>query len=223
MARTSACRFVLLLLYIFLSAMAVHADERAPMVDAVRSVVSVLPEWPRGQRNAQQPEGSGVVVGDGSGGQVIVTAWHVISKARSIRVRTHDGVVHLAQRVGHDVPSDLAVLRVAMLDNARAAMFADAPVELAAPVCSIGNAFGLGLSVTCGVVSATRRAGVGFNRVEDFVQTDAAVNPGASGGGLFTRDGRLAGILSAIFTKQSDANIGVNFAVSAELAARITK
>jgi S1-C subfamily serine protease len=73
------------------------------------------------------------------------------------------------------------------------------------------------LSVACGTVSATGRSGTGFNEIEDFIQTDAAVNPGMSGGALIGGDGRLAGILSAIFTKQSDANIGVNFAVSAAL------
>ncbi len=77
---------------------------------------------------------------------------------------------------------------------------------------------GSGPTVACGTVSATERSNAGFNRIEDFVQTDAAVNPGMSGGALIGEDGRLVGILSAIFTKQSDANIGVNFAVSAALA-----
>jgi S1-C subfamily serine protease len=71
--------------------------------------------------------------------------------------------------------------------------------------------------VSCGVVSGTHRAGLGFNKVEDFVQTDAAVNPGSSGGALVTGDGKFVGLLSAIFTKTSDANIGINFAASARL------
>jgi S1-C subfamily serine protease len=89
--------------------------------------------------------------------------------------------------------------------------------ETGAPVCALSNAFGLGIGITCGVVSANRRSGIGFNRVEDFLQTDAALNPGSSGGALVDLDGRLVGLLSAIFTKDSDANIGVNFAVSTEL------
>ena len=88
--------------------------------------------------------------------------------------------------------------------------------------CAIGNAFGLGLSLTCGLVSAVHRTGTGFNPVEDFVQTDAAVNPGSSGGALVgKKSGRLIGVLSAIFTKSADANIGVNFAVSTALARRV--
>lgn len=94
---------------------------------------------------------------------------------------------------------------------------------LGAPVCAVGNAFGLDLSVTCGVVSAIRRSGVGFNPVEDFIQTDASVNPGASGGALVDREGRLVGLLSAIFTKDVDADIGVNFAVSAALLMRVVE
>ncbi|MFQ5625899.1 MAG: S1C family serine protease, partial [Methyloligellaceae bacterium] len=87
----------------------------------------------------------------------------------------------------------------------------------------IGNAFGLGISVTCGVVSGVHRSGIGFNRVEDFIQTDAAVNPGASGGALVTEQGEFVGLLSAIFTKKSDANIGVNFAVPAGLTGEVAR
>ncbi len=98
----------------------------------------------------------------------------------------------------------------------------DAPEPaLGAPVCAVGNQFGLDLSVTCGVVSATHRSGVGFNPIEDFVQTDAAVNPGASGGPLVDSQGRLVGILLAIFTKEGDADVGVNFAASAALVRRV--
>ena len=94
---------------------------------------------------------------------------------------------------------------------------------IAAPVCAIGNQFGLGLSVTCGVVSAIHRTGTGFNQIEDFIQTDAAVNPGASGGALVDAENRLVGVLSAIFTKKSDANLGVNFAASIRLVMRVVE
>ena len=89
---------------------------------------------------------------------------------------------------------------------------ADEP-RVAEPVCAIGNPFGRGLSVSCGVVSATGRANAGFNAIEDFVQTDAAVNPGGSGGALVDGKGRLVGLVSAIFAAGSgqggDTNIGV--------------
>lgn len=90
-------------------------------------------------------------------------------------------------------------------------------------MCAIGNAFGLDGTIACGVVSAAGRSDVGFNAIEDFIQTDAAVNPGMSGGALVDERGRLVGVLSAIFAKQSDANIGVNFAVSARLASVVAE
>jgi S1-C subfamily serine protease len=179
---------------------------------AMRSVVSVLPQWPADARRLDEPEGSGVVVLDG---QTIVTALHVVDKALSIRVRTLGGEIFSARLTGRDRATDIATLKINQTLPAIA--LADRELKLGEKVCAIGNSFGLGLSVSCGVVSGTHRAGVGFNRVEDFVQTDAAVNPGASGGALVTGQGKFAGLLSAIFTKTSDANIGINFAVSARL------
>lgn len=182
---------------------------------AMSSVVSVLPEWQGRPADASEPEGSGVIIGDG---RTIVTASHVLGDAEVIRVRSHDGRVFLAERIAADIATDIAVLRIG---EALPALVLGGDPKPAEPVCTIGNAFGLDLSVTCGVVSATRRANAGFNAIEDFVQTDAAVNPGASGGALIDADGNLVGVLSAIFTKDSDANIGVNFAVSAVLTKRV--
>lgn len=176
------------------------------------SVVSVLPQWPNPASRAAEPEGSGIVVLDG---RTILTARHVINNALSIVIRTSDGRVLKAEIIGQDVLTDLAVLAI---NETLAPLSFGRDAEVGERACAIGNAFGLGLSMTCGVVSAINKAGVGFNPIEDFVQTDAAVNPGASGGALVARDGSLLGILSAIFTKKSDANIGVNFAVSSALA-----
>jgi S1-C subfamily serine protease len=181
----------------------------------LRSVVSVLPEWPANAANAEEPEGSGIVILDG---RTVITAFHVVDRALSVRVRTSDGVIVTARVTGEDAASDLAVISI---DEALSPLAFGGDTRVGEEVCAIGNAFGLGLSVTCGRVSAIHRAGVGFNSVEDFVQTDAAVNPGHSGGALVAADGTLVGVLSAIFTKTSDANIGVNFAVAAPLAARV--
>ncbi|MEP1030810.1 MAG: PDZ domain-containing protein, partial [Alphaproteobacteria bacterium] len=85
------------------------------------------------------------------------------------------------------------------------------------------NPFGRGVSVSCGVVSAVGRANAGFNEIEDFIQTDAAVNPGGSGGALVDGKGRLIGMVSAIFAQGSDANIGVNFAASQPIVARVVR
>ncbi|MEQ8354304.1 MAG: trypsin-like peptidase domain-containing protein [Kiloniellaceae bacterium] len=191
-------------------------------VRVLDSVVSVLPLWPGQPQGGQPdlppgtaPEGTAVAV---AGGGYLATALHVVDQALEITVRLPDGRHVAAELVGRDGASDLALLKIeADLPPLR---FAPAPA-LGSPVCAVGNQFGLGLSVSCGVVSALHRAGTGFNTVEDFVQTDAAVNPGASGGALVDGQGRLVGLLSAIFTMESDANIGVNFAASAELVRRV--
>ncbi|MBB3066880.1 S1C family serine protease [Limibacillus halophilus] len=185
----------------------------------LNSVVSVLPTWPQnaGQQRLEEPEGSGFAYASGG---IVATAWHVVGQATAIRVRLADGRQFPAEVIAGDPLSDIALLRVPVdLPVPERA----APPPLGAKVCAVGNAFGLDLSVTCGVLSASGRTGIGFNVVEDFLQTDAAVNPGASGGALFDEQGRLIGLLSAIFTKESDANIGVNFAVSVALLERVAE
>jgi S1-C subfamily serine protease len=190
------------------------ADTVLPVAAARTAVVSVLPLWRGRPPSPDEPEGSGVVVGDG---EEILTADHVLGDPESVRVRTADGEVLPARIIGRDPETDMALLGI---DVAQPALRLEGYPPLGGRVCAIGNAFGLGLSVSCGTVSAVARSGVGFNRIEDFIQTDAEVNPGMSGGALVDEAGRLVGILSAIFTKQSDASIGVNFAVSGPLATR---
>ncbi len=204
----------LLFLYVIFSFSQVVASGPVQAQSALvyNSVVSVLPQWPNPAARAAEPEGSGIVVLDG---RTILTARHVINNAVSIVVRTGDGRVLKADVIGEDILTDLAVLAI---EETLIPMRFGRDAKVGERACAIGNAFGLGLSMTCGVVSAVNKSWVGFNPIEDFVQTDAAVNPGASGGALVARDGSLLGILSAIFTKQTDANIGVNFAVSSALA-----
>jgi S1-C subfamily serine protease len=186
------------------------------------SVVSVLPLWPgyeegrmAGGAPMEEPEGTAVAI---RAGGHLITALHIVDRARAITVRLADGRLRPAELIGRDRATDLAVLKIA--DDLPVPPFGSEP-GLGAPVCTVGNPFGLDLSVTCGVVSGLRRSGVGFNPIEDFIQTDAVVNPGASGGALVDGEGRLVGILSAIFTKQSDADIGVNFAVSLAMVRRV--
>ena len=188
-----------------------------PVARVLPSVVSVLPEWPHDEGRLEEPEGTGVAILDGT---YLLTALHVVDKALSVRVRTYDGRIIKAEIAARDSATDLALLSV---DVRLPPLSFGGDVVLGEPVCAVGNAFGLGLSVSCGIVSALHRAGIGFNAIEDFVQTDAAVNPGASGGALVDREGRLVGVLSAIFTKGSDANIGVNFAIAAPLASRVAE
>ena len=187
------------------------------------SVVSVLPLWPGQERGGQPqlppgtaPEGTATAIRDGG---YLVTALHVVARATAITVRLPDGREIPAELIGRDPATDLAVLKVAAV----LPPLPEAPEPaLGAPVCAVGNQFGLDLSVTCGVVSALHRSGTGFNPIEDFVQTDATVNPGASGGPLVDAQGRLVGVLSAIFTKDADADIGINFAASVALVRRVT-
>jgi len=182
---------------------------------AQHSVVSVLPVWPPDAARGEEPEGSGVAVADG---HLIATANHVLGAAKEVFVRTVSGEVFRAKIVLRELQTDIALLRVPQ--RLKPIGLAD-PATIGSRACAIGNSFGLGVSLTCGVVSATQMSGVGFNRIEDFVQTDATVNPGMSGGALVDEDGELVGMLSAIFTKKSDADIGVNFAVSTALLTRI--
>ena len=185
------------------------------IAEARAGVVSVLPVWRGRPPSPDEPEGSGVVVGNGT---EILTADHVLGDPVSVRVRTADGEILPARILGRDAATDLALLGI---DGEQTAFsLADYP-PVGGRVCAVGNAFGLGLSVSCGTVSAVARSGIGFNAIEDFIQTDAEVNPGMSGGALIDEEGRLVGVLSAIFTKESDASIGVNFAVSAQLAQRV--
>jgi S1-C subfamily serine protease len=219
--RPARRRFVVALLLALVAPSAAPAGAFAPEV--LDSVVSVLPKWPGHAQGGRPqlppgaaPEGTAVAI---RAGGYLATALHVVDRAEAIAVRLADGRYLPADLIGGDPASDLAVLRIAADLPLLPAAPGDPP--LGAPVCAVGNAFGLDLSVTCGVVSAAHRSGVGFNRIEDFVQTDAAVNPGASGGALVDAEGRLVGVLSAIFTKESDADIGVNFAASVALVRRV--
>lgn len=182
------------------------------------SVVAVEPTWPGfdrpgfGAPKGTAPEGSGVAILQPG---LIATAAHVVARAEKVTVRDHVGNRYAAKVIGLDEATDLALLRIERaLETIELAP--ERPVT-GADVCVIGNAFGLDISISCGIVSARSRSGIGFNKIEDFIQTDAAVNPGASGGALIDPEGRLVGLVSAIFTMESDANAGVNFAVSTEL------
>ncbi len=187
------------------------------IINAIPSVVSVLPVWTSATFNSQEPEGSGIVINDG---MEILTASHVIKSAKSIRIRTNDGLILQAEVIWKDHDTDVALLKIS--EKLVPAEFVDGG-GIGEKVCSIGNAFGLGISVSCGVISANQRTNVGFNALEDFIQTDAGMNPGKSGGALINADGEVIGMLSAIFTKKSDADIGINFAVSTRLINRLLK
>ncbi len=186
------------------------------------SVVSVLPDWPPAENSSgpasgapRDPEGTAVAIFRAG---YLATNAHVLGRAKTARIRLNDGRLMPVEIIAKDGATDLALLKAPM-EFPLLPMAPEPP--LGSPVCAVGNQFGLGLSVTCGVVSAIHRTGTGFNPIEDFIQTDAVINPGGSGGALVDHRGRLIGLVSAIFTKSNDSNIGVNFASSSALVLRV--
>lgn len=158
--------------------------------------------------------GSGVIVSQDG---YVLTNHHVISGADQIQVALRDGRETLAEVVGTDPESDLAVLRID-LDNLPVIELTNSEdVAVGDVALAIGNPFGVGQTVTMGIISATGRSHLGLNAYEDFIQTDAAINPGNSGGALVNPDGALVGINTAIFSR-SGGSQGIGFAIPANLA-----
>jgi serine protease Do len=162
----------------------------------------------------QQGIGSGVIVSkDG----YILTNNHVVDGADEVKIALQDGREFTAKVVGRDPKSDVAVVKIDAKDLPAVTMADSEKVEVGDVVLAIGNPFGIGQTVTTGIVSATGRAGpVGLD-YEDFIQTDAAINPGNSGGALVDAEGRLIGINTAILSR-SGGNQGIGFAIPVNLA-----
>ena len=158
--------------------------------------------------------GSGVIV-DKKG--YILTNHHVIKGADDILVAIQDGRYSKAKVVGYDVETDLAVLHIDLEDLPVILPPVNKSAAVGDVVLAIGNPFGIGQTVTLGIVSATGRKTLGLNTFEDFIQTDAAINPGNSGGALIDAHGNLMGINTAIFSKTGGSQ-GIGFAIPAELA-----
>lgn len=158
--------------------------------------------------------GSGVIVSQDG---YVLTNHHVIKGADQIQVALRDGRETLATVIGTDPESDLAVLRIP-LDNLPSIKLSNSEdVAVGDVALAIGNPFGVGQTVTMGIISATGRSHLGLNAYEDFIQTDAAINPGNSGGALVNPDGALVGINTAIFSR-SGGSQGIGFAIPANLA-----
>ena len=156
--------------------------------------------------------GSGVIISQDG---YIVTNSHVISKADNIIVMLNDGRKARAKVIGNDVESDVAVIKVD-LTGLKPLGFREQSTQVGDVVLAIGNPFGVGQTVTQGIISATGRTGLGINTVEDFIQTDAAINPGNSGGALVDAYGQLVGINTAIFSR-SGGSMGIGFAIPTEI------
>jgi serine protease DegQ len=181
-------------------------------------------EWDLAPQNPHhKPEerreglGSGVII---SNDGLILTNHHVIKNADTIEISLSDGRKGNATLIGSDPESDIALLKTS-LDNLHSITFADeSKTQVGDVVLALGNPFGVGQTVTMGIISATSRKGLGINTFENFLQTDAAINPGNSGGALVDSNGHLLGINTAIFSK-SGGNMGIGFAIPVSLTKKI--
>ncbi|MFC3283588.1 Do family serine endopeptidase [Litchfieldella rifensis] len=173
-------------------------------------------DMPRRQRMLSSL-GSGVIV---STEGYVLTNHHVIRGADQIQVALRDGRETLAEVVGTDPESDLAVLRIDLDELPVISMSNSSQAAVGDVALAIGNPFGVGQTVTMGIISATGRSHLGLNAYEDFIQTDAAINPGNSGGALVNPEGDLVGINTAIFSR-SGGSQGIGFAIPVNLARTI--
>ena len=176
--------------------------------------------FPRGGERIERGLGSGVIVGK----DVILTNAHVVDGAKELEITASNKRSLKAKVVGSDPKSDLAVLRIeGDVSGLTSLAFGDSSkLRLGQMVLAIGNPFGVGQTVTMGIVSATSRADLGIEAYEDFIQTDAAINPGNSGGALVDLDGKLIGIPTAILSR-SGGYMGVGFAIPSSMAEPIMK
>lgn len=161
--------------------------------------------------------GSGVIV---SSDGYILTNHHVVEAADEIQVSLPDGRNLPAELVGTDPETDLAVLRVKQTGLDAITFAKPDSVQVGDVVLAIGNPFGVGQTVTMGIVSGLNRSHLGINTFENFIQTDAAINPGNSGGALVDAAGNLVGINTAIFSR-SGGNLGIGFAIPVSLAKQV--
>lgn len=173
------------------------------------------------QRRRQAPQrrtrsaGSGVIV-DAANGYVLTNA-HVVQRADEVEITLKDGRTLEATLVGQDREVDLAVLQVDADGLTEIEMADSRELRVGDFVIAIGNPFGLGQTVTSGIVSALGRTGLGIEGYEDFIQTDASINPGNSGGALVNLRGKMVGINTAILSP-AGGNVGIGFAIPTEMA-----
>lgn len=161
--------------------------------------------------------GSGVIV---SAEGYILTNHHVIEGAEAIEVALNDGRTAMAKVIGTDSETDLALLKIDLPKLPTIILGQMETLQVGDAVLAIGNPFGVGQTVTSGIVSALGRKQLGINTFENFIQTDAAINPGNSGGALVDANGLLMGINTAIYSR-SGGNMGIGFAVPVSTATQI--
>ena len=175
-----------------------------------------VPDQPLSRKT--QSLGSGVIVDAAQG--LIITNNHVIANADKVTVNLRDGRNFKAELVGSDPDSDVAVIRIKATKLTALRLADSDKLRVGDFVVAIGNPFGLGQTVTSGIVSALARSGLGITGYDDLIQTDASINPGNSGGALVNLRGELVGINTAIYS-QNGGNIGIGFAIPVNMAHQI--
>ena len=160
--------------------------------------------------------GSGVIVDAENG--LILTNYHVIENAYEIKVTLTDGREMQAEIIGRDPDTDVAVIQVSGDSLVEVPIADSSALRVGDFVVAIGNPFGLGQTVTSGIVSALGRSGLGIESIEDFIQTDASINLGNSGGALVNLRGELVGINTAIYGAGNQGSIGIGFAIPINMA-----
>ncbi|HEX3485928.1 MAG TPA: trypsin-like peptidase domain-containing protein, partial [Micropepsaceae bacterium] len=184
------------------------ASQQDPLDEPALRQFLGLPDMPRPKETFTA--GSGVII-DGAKGY-IVTNYHLVNNADQISVTLLDGRQATATLEGADPDTDIAVIKVPLNDLSSIPFGDSERLEVGDYVLAIGNPFGIGQTVTSGIVSGLRRTGMGLEGYEDFIQTDASINPGNSGGALVDLRGRLVGINAAILGT-SGSNAGIGFAI----------
>ena len=179
-----------------------------------------IPDDQRGRSREVASAGSGVIVDAENG--YILTNHHVVENADQIQVSLLNEETLDADVIGSDALTDIALLQVDPEGLTEISIGESDTVEVGDFVIAIGNPFGLGHTVTSGIVSALGRTGISRNGIEDFIQTDASINPGNSGGALVNMRGELVGINSAIISR-TGGNVGIGFAVPSEIARSIMR
>ena len=179
-----------------------------------------LPDTPGGGSREVASAGSGVIVDAENG--YILTNHHVVENADRIQISLLDGETLDAEVIGSDAATDIAVIKVEPEGLVELSIGDSDSLQVGDFVIAIGNPFGLGHTVTSGIVSALGRTGISRNGLEDFIQTDASINPGNSGGALVNMRGELVGINSAIISR-TGGNVGIGFAVPSAIARSIMR
>ena len=180
-----------------------------------------IPGQQKSRKKNRSGLGSGVIIDSKKG--YIITNNHVIAKAKDIKVKLHDGREFKAILVGADPASDIAVIKITPKKLVSLQFSDSEKLRVGDFVVAIGNPFGIGQTVTSGIVSALGRSGLGIEAYENFIQTDASINPGNSGGALVNLKGELIGINTAIIgSRGSSGSVGIGLAIPVNMALDIT-